>query len=685
MIVILAEKPSVARDIAQYVGARQRNEGYFEGNGYQVTWAFGHLVSLKEPEDYDPLLKKWELHSLPFFPQTFELKILDDKGVKKQFAIIKKLFKSAKEIICATDAGREGELIFRYILSMSQIQKPWKRLWLSSLTEESLQKAFASLKLGNEYDRLYAAARCRNEADWIVGLNATRNYTVRYGKGQMLWSIGRVQTPVLSMIVHRDDEIRHFKPQPFWELFTKYREVNFKFKGDRCKSKEEAETLFNQIKNHPFVIDKISSKQEQEQPPLLFDLTELQREMNRKFGLSAADTLQIAQTLYEQKLITYPRTDCRYLTQDMKPQVAKILTQLKSIREKEIAALDLSKLSYTNRIVNDKKVTDHHAIIPTGKMAQALPLESQRIYDAILTRLIAVFYPSCVKAITVIEGNSNQIPFQAKGTKTLVEGWTLLYPKGKEENEKEFPTFEKGEKGPHMPSISEGKTTPPHHYNENSLLGAMETAGKLVEDESLKEALKDKGIGTPATRASIIETLIKRKYIERKGKQLLATDLGRYLIALIQDPNLKSPEMTGEWEAKLKEIEKGTCTATDFMEQIRQFTAQLIQQSDIYKTNFDHYGNCPKCKSPIIKGNKGYGCSKWREGCSYVLWKQYKDVELNEGQIRSLLQKSILPSSINGMILTLSQNGELQEIPVPVFQNLYNRNAKIKGFKHRRK
>lgn len=684
MIVILTEKPSVARDIARHVGAGQKHEGYLEGNGYQVTWAFGHLISLKEPEDYNPILKKWSLHTLPFLPEQFELKLLDDKGVKKQFGIIKKLLTSAKGIICATDAGREGELIFRYILSLLQMQKPWKRLWLSSLTDDAMHKAFQNIKNGTEYDLLYAAAKCRNESDWIVGLNATRNYTVRYGKGHMLWTIGRVQTPVLAIVVNRDDEIRHFKSQPFWELFTKYRNVNFKFKGDRFNTKEMAESTLNLIKNSPFFIDKVTAKKEQEHPPLLFDLTELQREMNRKFGMTAADTLQSAQTLYEQKLITYPRTDSRYLTSDMKPQIAKTLAQLQQIKSKEIEPLNLSQLPFTNRIINDKKVTDHHAIIPTGKLPQTLPLELQRLYDAIATRLIAAFYPPCVKEVTTIEGNANQTPFQAKGTRILSPGWTLLYPKkASEASEKEaaeeiqdLPLFEKGENGPHDPFITEGKTKPPAHFNENTLLGCMETAGKMIEDENLKDAIKDKGIGTPATRASIIETLIRRKYIERRGKQLLATDLGRYLVAIVQNRNLKSPELTGEWELKLKQIEKGEYDPRLFMNEIKQFAHQLIQESDIFRTNLEIYGHCPQCKSLIIKGNKGYGCSRWREGCQFVLWKEYKNIELNEEQIRSLLQKKILLQPISGSILILTQQGELQEIPVPTEQTNYKSRRK---------
>lgn len=663
MKVILTEKPSVAKDIAAHVGARQKHEGYFEGNGYQVTWAFGHLITLKEPDEYDPALKKWSLATLPFIPKQFELKVVADSGVKKQYGIIKKLIKSSSELICATDAGREGELIFRYIVTMTGCEKkPWKRLWLSSLTDEAIASALNSMKSGSDYNNLYYAARCRSESDWIVGLNATRNFTVRYGKGKTLWSVGRVQTPVLAMIVKRDDEIRHFKVEPFWELATKYREAVFKYK-ERFKTKPDAETLLHQVKDHPLVIEKVASKNENEHPPLLYDLTELQRDMNRKFGISAADTLQAAQTLYEQKFITYPRTDSRYLTNDLKPKVIETMQALKPIKPKEIEPLDLSALPFSNRILNDKKVTDHHAIIPTGKLPNHLSFPSEAIFEAIVVRLIAAFYPTCVKKVTTVDALANQVPFQAKGVITTIPGWTVLYPKKAEKDEEaqELPTFQKGESGPHAPYLTEGKTKPPGHYNENSLLGAMETAGKLVEDEALKEALKEKGIGTPATRASIIETLIKRNYIQRSGKALTATDLGRYLIALIQDPNLKSPELTGEWEAQLKEIEKGKLESSLFMERIQQFTKQVIEESDIHRVDPAHFGTCPKCKSPIVKGKKGYGCSKWREGCTFVLWSEYKGIELAESQMRTLLQKRLLLGS-NGAILYLTEDGHVSEI-----------------------
>lgn len=675
MKIILTEKPSVARDLAAHLGATQRHQGYFEGNGYQVTWAFGHLIALKNPEEYDPLLKKWSLSTLPFIPKEFELKVIEDTGIRKQFAVIKKLIKASDELICATDAGREGELIFRYILSMTECtKKHWKRLWLSSLTDEALSLAFKNVKSGSDYDHLYAAAKCRSEADWIVGLNATRNFTVRFGNGKTLWSVGRVQTPVLAMIVRRDDEIRDFKPEIFWELFTKYRGVSFKRKGDRFNAKADAERILNRIKDHPLTIDKVASKHETEHPPLLYDLTELQRDMNRKFGMTAADTLQIAQTLYEEKVITYPRTDSRYIPQDMKKQIMEIMNHLKLIREKQMEPLNLSALPFSGRMINDKKVTDHHAIIPTGKIPKHMPPQSQAIYDAIVTRLIAAFYPSCVKEVTTIDGSSNKEYFQAKGGRILEPGWTVLYPKKNEEMKEpkpaleiqELPLFEKGESGTHVPYMEEGKTSPPHHYNENALLGAMETAGKFTDDETLKEALKEKGIGTPATRASIIETLLKREYIQRKGKSLIATDSGRYLIALIQDSNLKSPELTGEWESQLKGIEQGAVSAADFMQRIVKFTTQLISESDLSKIDHSIFGPCPKCKSPVIKGKKGYGCSKWKEGCSFVLWTTHHDVELNEGQIRTLLQKKILLQPIKGIILSLSERGGLIEIPLPV-------------------
>ncbi len=392
--VILTEKPSVAREIAAFVGARTRHDGYLEGNGHQITWAFGHLVELKEPHDYDPALKRWSLESLPLIPAPFELKLVKDIRSRKQFGVIKRLFQSTEQIICATDAGREGELIFRYILAMTGCKgKPLSRLWLSSLTPAAIREAFGRLRPGSDYDRLYAAARCRSEADWIVGLNATRNYTVRYGRQGLLWSVGRVQTPVLAMIAERDDEIRTFKPEPFWELMTRYRNVIFKYLPGRFLQQSDADSQLENVQGHPFTITKVDRKEERSQPPQLYDLTELQRDMNRRFGLSADATLKAAQALYEAKLITYPRTDSRYLTSDMKTQIPGILRTLTSYRPQEIDRLNLDALPFTGRIINDRKVTDHHAIIPAGNLPQNLPSTQQRVFEAVLTRLIAAFYP----------------------------------------------------------------------------------------------------------------------------------------------------------------------------------------------------------------------------------------------------------------------------------------------------
>lgn len=675
MKVVLAEKPSVARDIASFLGAKTRREGYFEGQGYQVTWAYGHLVGLKEPEDYDPSLKKWSLTTLPFVPERFELKLIQQTGVSKQFAVIKRLFKSAEEIICATDAGREGELIFRYILTLSSLsKKPFKRLWLSSLTDEAIQKAFHTMLPGWHYENLYAAAKCRSESDWIVGLNATRNLTIRYGGRGLLWSVGRVQTPVLAMIVKRDDEIRTFKPEDYWELKTLYRKTLFKYKGGRFKKLEEAQAILSQINDQAFWIRQIDSKEEKELPPLLHDLTELQREMNRKHGFSASDTLQYAQTLYESKYISYPRTDSRFLSQEIKSEIPGILSRLRILKPQEIDRLSLDKLQFSSRIINNGKVGEHHAIIPTGKQPKSLEGPLKIVYEAILTRLIAVFYPACLKKLTSITGDTNGHIFQAKGVQILHPGWTVLYAKDRQEkpsdDEQELPAFVLGENGPHDPAIKQSKTEPPRHYTEASLLSAMETAGKLIEDEQLKEAMKQKGLGTPATRAAIIETLLKRSYVKREKKSLIATGHGRYLIALIQDSQLKSPELTGEWESKLKDIEQGSLDPNRFMKDIVNYTKTLVHNSDATIIDQTCLGNCPRCKRPVIEGKKGYGCSGWKEGCNFVLWREYKGVALDEGQIKRLIQRKILLQPVNlpgigKVYLSLTGKGDLIEIPIP--------------------
>ncbi len=675
MKVILTEKPSVAREIAAYVRAGARREGYYEGSGYQVTWAYGHLVTLKEPSDYDSSLKRWSLDGLPFIPDRFELKLIKDKLTLKQYAVVKKLFRGASKIICATDAGREGELIFRYILSLTGCErKPFDRLWLSSLTPVAIREAFGRLRPGADYNHLYEAARCRSESDWIVGLNGTRSYTVRFGANGILWSVGRVQTPVLAMIVRRDDEIRTFRPEPFWELKTHYRETLFRFKGDRFTDEQKAGQLLDRVRGQDFAIDRVDRRNERSQPPQLYDLTELQREMNRRFGISAADTLKAAQSLYEKKVLTYPRTDSRYLSSDMKKEVPGILRDLRAIRRQEIDKLDLSSLRFSRRIVDDGKITDHHAIIPTGSLPSGLSPAQQKIFDAVVTRLIAVFYPPCLKEITTVRGLSADVPFQAKGVRVVEPGWTELYPRKKKEGQdddaQDLPEFKRGERGPHEPFVHRGETTPPKPHTENTLLGAMETAGKLVDDEELRESLKEKGLGTPATRAAIIETLLRRSYILREKKTLTATDLGRYLIAIVGDRDLKSPELTGQWEGKLRDIEAGRLAARDFMAEIADYANRIVGGDDAASVDQTTFGNCPKCGRPVIQGKRGFGCSGWRDGCKFVLWPTFKDRELSVAEIRELLQRRTLLTPVHDerlgdVILTLTDGGQIVEIPVP--------------------
>ncbi len=688
MKVVLAEKPSVARDLANFLKAKSKQEGYFEGAGYQVTWSFGHLVGLKDPEEYDPTWKSWKLETLPIIPEAFQLKTLTERGAKQQFDVIKRLFRQADEIIGATDAGREGELIFRYILSLSHCERtPVSRVWLSSLTPQAIGQAFSKIQPASQYDNLYAAAKCRSEADWIVGLNATRNYTVRFGGFGQLWSAGRVQTPVLALLVDRDEEISTFRSEPFWELLTKYREVLFRFSGGRFLKEEEAQSHFKKVEGQPLEIQEIQKKEERLFPPRLYDLTELQRDMNRRYGMSAAETLKIAQALYEHKLITYPRTDSRYLSSDLKPEVPKILDKLRAIKPSEIAPLNLAGLAFPSRIVNNKKVTDHHAIIPTGNLSEKLSYREQQVFDAVVVRLIAVFYPVCIKEVTTVLAESATVPFQARGVRVKEPGWTALYPRkekskpagkadsedGESENESDdaeqtLPEFVPKETGLHEPFVRQGQTKPPPHFTENTLLGAMETAGKLVDDETLKEALKERGLGTPATRASIIETLLKRGYITREKKNLLATDHGRYLVAVIQEDHLKSAELTGDWEAKLRFVEMGQLPAGEFMHEIEQFTKRIVErdQAPVEETR---WGDCPRCGQPIIEGKRGYGCSGWKDGCPFVLWREFRGKDLSPAQIRTLLQRRAILEPISSgdqaVVLKLTNTGAIAEIPIP--------------------
>ncbi|MGZ8191554.1 MAG: DNA topoisomerase 3 [Methylococcaceae bacterium] len=673
MKVILTEKPSVARDIARCLAINNKRDGYFEGNGYQITWAFGHLVELKEPDEYRPEWKRWSLESLPIIPEQFGLKAKGDASAQKQLNTIKRLFKAADEIICATDAGREGELIFRYILSWSEcLKKPFKRLWISSLTDDAINKGFAQLQDGQAYEGLYRAAKCRSESDWIVGLNATRLYTLKFGQQGALWTIGRVQTPVLAMIVQKDLEIARFVPKDFWELHTLYRDTDFLYTGGRFEQKTAAEALLSRIEGAEFQITGVKGKRELVNPPLLYDLTDLQKDMSIRYGFTAEQTLTCAQQLYEKKHVTYPRTDSRYLSNDMRPAMRPLLEKLRAKFGQQIEALDVNKLALGNRYFNDAKVTDHHAIIPTTTLPKSLSNDEAKVYEAIALRFIAAFYPPCVKQITTVLGSVvPDIIFKTTGTVIESLGWQALYKNDMsshtDKDQKILPHFVKGETGAHQPSISQGKTTPPKPYNEASLLSMMESAGKTCDDEELKEALKEKGLGTPATRASIIEVLIKRNYIQRQKKLLLSTEAGRHLISIIADDRLKSAAMTGEWEAKLKKIEHNAYDSGQFMAEIIQFTQKLKDESDKPLYDESKLGDCPRCSRPIIEGRTGYGCSGWKSGCDYVLSKQAYGLTITRAMASQLLQNSRtlntyvikLDDEVFNAQLTLNAQGEI--------------------------
>ena len=672
MKVVVAEKPSVARELAAFVGARARHEGYFEGKGYQVTWALGHLVGLCEPHEYDPALKRWSLDTLPILPNPFKLVLTGDARATAQYKIVARLMRKATVIICATDAGREGELIFRNIAELSRCKsKPTQRLWLSSLTPQAIRSAFAALRPAQAYDDLAAAARCRSQADWVVGLNATRNYTARFGQGGVLWSVGRVQTPVLALIAGRDDEIAEFVPTPWFELRTRYRDVLF-IHATRFDAQAAADAAAAKIAAEPLVIGDIKTRTHHVKPPQLYDLTTLQRDMNVRYGMSAAQTLSEVQKLYESKSVTYPRTDSRYLPQSMKGEMPGLLTALAQRYGAQIEGLNLSQLPMTRRTFDDAKITDHHAIIPTPNAPQ-LSASNKRIYDAIALRTIASFYPDCEKALTTVDATAADVKLRAKGVRIVKPGFTAVLPgpkSGPNSNQDQpLPAFTKGERGPHKPEVHAGQTQPPKHFTDNSLLGAMETAGRLVDDEQLKEALKARGLGTPATRAAIIETLIRRSYIAREDKTLRATDLGRYLVALVSDPILKSASLTGDWEAKLKDIEAGQLAAATFMAQIEAFTREVLRASEPSAIDATRLGQCPRCEAPIIEGQRGYGCSRWQAGCRYVLWKDFEGLVVTPSMARELLQRRLLaaPVEVKGgaRLLCLTGSGTVRALGVP--------------------
>jgi len=591
MKLCIAEKPSVAKDLAEILGAKIRHDGYFEGNGYCVTWTFGHLCSLKDPEDYNPLWKYWKLEDLPIIPAQFGIKIKGDKGVEKQFQTIKNLVSKATEIINCGDAGQEGELIQRWVLLKAQCKVPIKRLWISSLTEEAIKAGFSKLKDSKDFDNLFAAGNSRAVGDWMLGINGTRLYTKKYGKDKLVLSVGRVQTPTLAMIVNRQKEINAFSSEEYWELKTRYRETEFLCQIDRLKSLEKAQKGLEYLLNKPFEITSFEQKEGKEGNPRLYDLTSLQVDGNKRFGFGAEQTLNLIQSLYEKKLVTYPRVDTTYLSEDLHPKIPGILGNLKDY-ERFTNVLLQKAIPKSKTIFDDKKITDHHAIIPTGISPSGISFDEQKIYDLICRRFISVFYPECKVSNTTVLGKVDALLFKATGKQIISLGWREVYEDLKEEKvdeaeakkepketeEKILPIFEKGESGPHTPEIHKGKTSPPKYYTEATLLRAMETAGKLVENEEMRELMKENGIGRPSTRANIIETLFKRKYIEKKKKNLVATETGISLIDTIKSDLLKSPELTGQWEHKLRLIEKGKYDPQTFKIELFKMVRELSDE-----------------------------------------------------------------------------------------------------------
>ena len=593
MIVCIAEKPSVAKEIADILGARSRREGFFEGNNYCVTWTFGHLCTLKEPNDYTPMWQRWSLGSLPMIPPRFGIKLIDDKGIEKQFAVIEKLMQSAELIVNCGDAGQEGELIQRWVMQKAQAKCPVKRLWVSSLTEEAIREGFANLKDQSEYQPLYEAGLSRAIGDWLLGMNATRLYTLRYGKNRQVLSIGRVQTPTLALIVKRHLEIENFVPQPYWELKTVYRETTFNVTEGRFDSEEKAREALEKIIGQPFAVTDVTAKNGTELPPRLYDLTSLQVDCNKKFGLSAEQSLQIIQSLYEKKVTTYPRVDTTYLSDDIYPKCANILQGLRDYQQL-IVPLAGKPLLKSKKVFDNKKVTDHHAIIPTGVAPGALSDNEKKVYDLITRRFIAVFHPDCKTRTTTVLGETDGILFRTSGKEIIEPGWRIVFDKGfASENSENSETsensdnslmsivncqFTKGESGPHIPELMEKWTQPPKPYTEGTLLKAMETAGKFVDDEELREAMKENGIGRPATRAEIIKTLYKRNYVTMVRKSLVATPTGIELISLIREELLKSAELTGIWEKRLREIEARRYDAKQFMSELKQMVAEIVHQ-----------------------------------------------------------------------------------------------------------
>jgi len=652
--VCIAEKPSVAKEIARILKADNRKDGYFEGNGYQVTWTFGHLCTLKNPEDYTPDWKQWRMNALPMIPPRFGIKIIENDGVKKQFSIIEKLFAGCDEVINCGDAGIEGELIQRWVYTKAGCSKPMRRLWISSMTDEAIKEGFEKLKDGQDFDRLYSAGNARAIGDWLLGMNASRLYTLKYVDGKGVLSIGRVQTPTLALIVRRFEEIHNFVPKTFWEIKTKYRNVIFNSTKGRFDTAEEASQVIDEIKTKLFEIISFEQKKGNEAPPRLFDLTALQVECNKKFSFTADDTLKYIQSLYEKKMVTYPRVDTTFLPDDMYPKIEGILKNMEPYAG-FITPLLGKKIKKSKKVFDDTKITDHHAIIPTGTRPSGLILAEKKVYDLIARRFIAVFYPDCIVSNTTVKGMAGAYEFKTTGKVILEDGWRVLYPKKEADKETEndaseeqiMPHFEKGEKGEHIPDLLEKQTQPPKMHTEATLLRAMETAGKQVEDDELRELMKENGIGRPSTRANIIETLFKRKFVTREKKNLVPTQTGIQLIHTIQNELLKSAELTGMWEKKLRQIEKGEYDPKSFLDEMKEMVSQLVAEVKVetkkmivIEQDLKHEEKkaapitCPKCKKgTIIKGKTAYGCSEYRNGCTFtVTFEEYKNL-LDDKQI----------------------------------------------------
>lgn len=670
MKLCIAEKPSVAKDIAEIIGAKTRRDGYYEGNGYAVTWTFGHLCTLKEPHDYKETWKYWRLEDLPIIPANFGIKVIEDSGVQKQFRTIETLVAQCEEVINCGDAGQEGELIQRWVLLKAKCKVPIKRLWISSLTEEAIREGFDKLKEGSQYDNLYAAGSARAIGDWMLGINATRLFTVKFGRRQSTLSIGRVQTPTLALIVQRQKEIDAFKGEDYWELKTTYRETEFLCQIDRLRSAEKAEKGLEYLKDKEFEVTSFEQKEGKEGNPRLYDLTSLQVESNKKYGYSADETLKHIQSLYEKKIVTYPRVDTTYLSEDLHPKVGGILKNM-TYYSRFTEQLLTQPIPKSKTVFDDKKVTDHHAIIPTGVTPSGITPDENKIYDLVARRFIAVFYPECKVSNTTVLGKVGTLEFKATGKQIIEQGWREVYAdmKAKKEandDDKIMPHFQEGETGPHEPFVHQGKTTPPKYYTEATLLRAMETAGKQVEDEEMRELMKDNGIGRPSTRANIIETLFRRKYIEKKRKNIIATPTGIALIDTIQNELLKSAELTGVWEKKLRLIEKGEYQLEVFKQELFQMVRELTDEV-IFNTNAHTFNiqanaaaveapkekkerkpkekveldslDCPKCKSAkIMKGKSAVGCSNFKD-CGFKIPFELLGKKLTEAQLIQLITK----------------------------------------------